>query len=95
MAGISKSGARFLPGHVYFIVMHADESLAVPVVQTLVFLGEGTNQDGGLEFKFREIKPTEESSIFVVQREHADDLVVDRNGLIERLRNVPDRNDEA
>jgi hypothetical protein len=94
-ANSDKKGIRFRLGQVYFIVMYDDERLAVPVVQTLVYLGEGRSRDGRLEFRFKEIKPTKEPSLFVVDQEHADDLVVDQDGLIERLRNVPDRNVDA
>ena len=76
---------RFIIGKVYFIVLYADEALAIPVVQTLIFLEDRRREDGGAEYRFREIKPHEEESLFTVQEECLDELIVDRIGLIERL----------
>jgi len=79
------TGDRLVPKQVYFIVMHADEKLTVPVVQTLIYIGTQHRSDGGVEYRFQEIKTDDEPSLFVVQEEHVDQLVVDRDGLIDCL----------
>ncbi|MBA3487752.1 MAG: hypothetical protein H0T88_11300 [Lysobacter sp.] len=68
-------------GNAYFILLHADEDLKVPVIQTLIF----NEKHGRDEFHFTQIKSDDDGSLFVVKGEHLEELVVDRAGLIERL----------
>jgi hypothetical protein len=76
----------FLPGDTYFIVAFSDEKLAIPVVQTLIFEKTGTRDNGTRFFLFRYI-PVEGAEVpFLVEEGQTDHLVLDQDGLLERLR---------
>jgi hypothetical protein len=81
---------RFIPGHPYFIVMFHDEDLKIPVVQTLIFSKVG-KRDNGTEFLlFRQIPPQGEESKFIVEKEHVERLLLDQNGLMDKLQKTFD-----
>lgn len=82
----ASSSERFLPGHVYFIVVFSDENLMVPIVQTLVFVKRGKRDDGSRFFLFRELPPHGEESKLIVDEKQADHLVLDQAELLNKLR---------
>ena len=81
---------RFVAGQTYFIVMFQDEILTVPIVQTLSYEEEGTRTNGTKYFLFREHHLGDKSSKFFVNEEDADHLVLDRERLIQKLKNCFD-----
>lgn len=78
---------ELLPGATYFILMHADESLAIPLVQTLVYREQRLRPDGSIEFIFREIRPCDGETVFAVRADDIESLVLDRPELIHQLQN--------
>jgi hypothetical protein len=85
MKDIPGRTARFTPGFAYFILLYQDAALTVPVVQTLIFCEDRSRGDGHIEHVFREIKTRGEEAPFVVHENHAEDLVLDLRGLVQRL----------
>ncbi len=71
-------------GNAYFILLYADESLDVPVIQTLIFRKKH-QRGNSTEFHFSEVTSDGDNSPFVVEGRHLEELVVDLPGLIERL----------
>lgn len=78
------SECDLVKGSAYFILLYADECLSVPVIQTLIFR-EKCQRGNKAEFHFMEVKSDNEGSLFVVEGEHLEELVVDLSGLVERL----------
>lgn len=76
---------RLVPGNSYFIVMFHDEDLRIPVVQTLIFVKMEKRANGSEFLLFRQIPPQGDESKFVVEKEHAERLLLDQRGLIEKL----------
>ena len=77
---------RFTPGQVYFIVMFHDEDLKIPVVQTLIFDKIGKRENGGEVLLFRQIPPQSDGLKFIVEMEHVEQLLLDENGLLDKLK---------
>lgn len=73
-------------GEVYFIVLCVDEDLRIPVIQTLIYTGERVRDNGEAFLSFRDLSSQDEESMFSVERQFAEDLLVDRTGLISRLK---------
>lgn len=78
---------ELLPGATYFILMYADECLAIPLVQTLVYREQRIREDGSLEFIFREIRPHDHETVFSVRVDDIESLVLDQPELIYQLQN--------
>ena len=77
---------RFVSERTYFIVTFADKDLMVPIVQTLVYQKKGTRANGTVYYLFKELHADRKASQFLVDEEHADDLVLDQAGLIQKLK---------
>lgn len=73
------------PDRAYFIVMFNDEDLCIPVVQTLIFVGESKRSDGTEIFLFREIRSDGTEPRFFVNKQDADQLLLDEAGLVAKL----------
>lgn len=77
---------HFITGNAYFIVTFGDENLTVPIVQTLIFEEQQKRTDGTAYFLFKELRAMEEDSRIFLDEEDASALVLDRKGLIARLK---------
>ena len=76
---------RFVPGQAYFIVVYNDESLSIPIIQTLIFVKRSVRDNGIKCLRFRELHAQGEETGFFVDEEHADHLVLDHVGLLKQL----------
>lgn len=77
---------RFESGQTYFIVMFHDEDLKTPVVQTLIFEKIGKRENGREFLLFRQIPPQGKESKFIVEEEHVEQLLLDKEGLLGKLK---------
>ena len=86
--GASTKSTGLTVGGTYCILMHADEALAIPLIQTLIYSGSRTRSDGVVEFGFRELKPHDADGTFSVLATDADDLLLSRAELIHELQKL-------
>jgi hypothetical protein len=69
-------------GEIYFIVMFSDGNLSIPVVQTLEFIETRVRSDGCRYALFRQYNSVEKESLFSVDSDKVDTLVLDKDQLM-------------
>jgi len=75
--------------NVYFIILFSDKDMDIPVIQTLVYQEKKVAEDGSsFLYLFNEIKPHDDESMFFVQEDDIEKLVVDKKGLVEKLSQI-------
>jgi len=65
--------------------MFDDQSLTVPVIQTLVYEGEATRENGSHFRLFRELKSSGETAKVGVDEEHLEELLLNDSELLSIL----------
>jgi hypothetical protein len=83
---MNSSSIRLVRGQTYFIVMFDDENLTIPLVQTLIYRENGRRADGTSYFLFKELHVGGKQSDFFVNEADLDHLVLDRAGLLRKLK---------
>lgn len=77
---------ELVPGKTYFIVLFHDEDLKVPIVQTLIYDREGRRGNGIECYLFRDVSSHQQEPRFYVDKKDATHLLVDQDGLLDKLR---------
>jgi hypothetical protein len=82
-------------GEVYFSVIFADEDMCIPIVETLVFIGKKTGEDGSVLCSFQDIEsyrlgvkhgsPEAEGASFLFQPEKYLNFIFDYEKALDRL----------
>lgn len=72
-------------GEIYFIVVFDDEDLSIPIIQTLRYIGELSDDSESINVYFSLFGHSDEESTIFVRKDNVPDLVLDRTQLLRFL----------